>query len=69
MKLLREEAGLKQEELALEIDMEPSEISRLESGVRRPRLDTMMKVAKRLNIRCSEMIKLAERLEARVELK
>lgn len=66
LKLLRERAALTQEELALELDMSASEISHLESGRRNPTLGTLQRLAGGLDIRCSQMLALAEELEFRV---
>lgn len=66
IKLLRERANLTQEELALELDMSPSEISHLESGRRNPTLGTLQRLAGGLGVRCSQIIVLAEELEFRV---
>lgn len=54
------------EALALAIDMAPSEISRLERGDRKPRYDTMKKLAKGLEVPCWQIVWLAEQLEAGV---
>lgn len=67
LKLLRERADLTQEELALELDMSPSEISHLESGRRNPTLGTLQRLARGLGVRCSQVVALAEELEFRVE--
>lgn len=67
IKLLRERAGLTQEELALELDMSPSEISHLESGRRNPTLGTLQRLAGGLGVRCSQVLALAEELEFRVD--
>jgi transcriptional regulator with XRE-family HTH domain len=67
IKLLRERAGLTQEELALELDMSPSEISHLESGRRNPTLGTLQRLAGGLGVRCSQVLALAEELELRID--
>jgi transcriptional regulator with XRE-family HTH domain len=54
------------EDLALAIEMAPSEISRLERGDRKPRYDTMKKLAKGLDVPCWQLVWLAEQLEAGV---
>lgn len=64
---MRERAGLTQEELALELDMSPSEISHLESGRRNPTLGTLQRIAGGLGVRCSQVLALAEELELRVD--
>lgn len=66
LRLMRERAGLTQEELALELDMSPSEISHLESGRRNPTLGTLQRLAGGLGVRCSQVLALAEELELRV---
>jgi transcriptional regulator with XRE-family HTH domain len=66
LKLLREQAALTQEELALELDMSASEISHLESGRRNPTLGTLQRLAGGLGVRCSQVLALAEELEFRV---
>lgn len=60
----RKEAGLTQEELAHEIDIEPGDISILESGRRSPQLRTMRRLADGLGIPLSQIFERAERLEA-----
>jgi transcriptional regulator with XRE-family HTH domain len=66
LKLLREQAALTQEELALELDMRASEISHLESGRRNPTLGTLQRLAGGLGVRCSQVLALAEELEFRI---
>jgi transcriptional regulator with XRE-family HTH domain len=66
LKLLREQAALTQEELALELDMSASEISHLESGRRNPTLGTLQRLAGGLGVRCSQVLALAEELEFRI---
>jgi transcriptional regulator with XRE-family HTH domain len=68
IKLHRLKAGLSQEELALLIGVKPSEISHLESGRRNPKLGTMRRVAKGLDVPSWQMVALAERLEAWIDL-
>jgi transcriptional regulator with XRE-family HTH domain len=46
----RQAAGLSQEQLAARTGLHPTEISRLERAVREPRLGTMLKLAKGLDI-------------------
>ncbi|MFL5897108.1 MAG: helix-turn-helix domain-containing protein [Solirubrobacterales bacterium] len=64
IRLLRTQAGLTQEQLALEVGVKPSEISHLESGRRNPKLGTLQRLAEVLEVRCSYMLWLAEELEA-----
>ncbi len=66
VRFARVEAEMTPEELALAIKMAPSEISRLERGDRRPRYDTMKKLAKGLEVPCWQVVWLAEQLEAGV---
>lgn len=63
-RLERLKAGLSQEALALQIGVKPSEISHLESGRRNPKIGTVKRVAKGLDIPSWRLIELAERLEA-----
>ena len=63
-KLERRKAGLSQEALALAIGVEPSEISHLESGRRNPKIGTVKRVAKGLDIPSWRIMEMAERLEA-----
>lgn len=67
IKLMRLRVGMTQEELALEIEMKPTEISHLESGRRNPTLRTMKRLAEGLGVPCSQMVEMAERLEAWVD--
>jgi transcriptional regulator with XRE-family HTH domain len=46
----REAAGLSQQQLANRTGLHPTEISRLERAVREPRLGTMLRLAKGLDI-------------------
>lgn len=46
----REQAGLKQEELAELIDKSPIFISYMERGIRKPGLDTLLSLSKVLNV-------------------
>lgn len=66
LRYIRVEAEMTPEALALAIDMAPSEISRLEHGYRRPRYDTMKRLAKGLEVPCWQMVWLAEQLETGV---
>lgn len=43
-------AGLSQEVLGLRASLHPTEISRLERGAREPRLETLMQVARALDV-------------------
>ncbi|MEM7213991.1 MAG: helix-turn-helix transcriptional regulator [Pseudomonadota bacterium] len=46
----RKAAGLSQEELGLEIDIDRTYISGIERGIRNPSLDVIVKIAERLNL-------------------
>jgi transcriptional regulator with XRE-family HTH domain len=64
IRFLRLKAELSQEELAQAADIHPTEISRLENGLRNPKWGTMKRLAKGLGVRCSQMVALAERFES-----
>ena len=49
-------AGLSQEQLSRLTDLHPTEISRLERGVREPRLSTIVRVAWALGVSPSELL-------------
>lgn len=53
---LRKHSGLSQESLAGRSDLHPTEISRLERGVREPRLGTIVRVARALGVRPAELL-------------
>ncbi|MFT3903999.1 MAG: helix-turn-helix transcriptional regulator [Niabella sp.] len=55
IKQLRTEKGLSQNALGVEINMEKSNLSRLESGSVNPRFLTLYKVAKSLDVPVSEL--------------
>lgn len=63
IKFLRTKAGLTQEEVGLEGGIHPTEISRLEKGMRNPKWETMKRLAKGLGVPCSQMVEIAEELE------
>jgi transcriptional regulator with XRE-family HTH domain len=52
----RTDLGLTQEELAARCERHPTEISRLERGVRDPRLSTLVLVARALETRPSALL-------------
>jgi transcriptional regulator with XRE-family HTH domain len=52
----RQAAGLSQEQLADRTGLHPTEISRLERAAREPRLGTMLKLAKGLDIGVEKLI-------------
>jgi transcriptional regulator with XRE-family HTH domain len=49
-------AGLSQEQLSRLTDLHPTEISRIERAVREPRLSTIVRVARALEITPSELL-------------
>ena len=53
---LRTEKGMTQQEFAAELDYEKSNMSRLESGRVNPRIATLYKVAKVLNVTLSDLL-------------
>ena len=53
---LRTEKGMTQQEFAAELDYEKSNMSRLESGRTNPRIATLYKVAKVLNVTLSDLL-------------
>ncbi len=60
LKELRNEAGISQENLAYECDLDRFFISMLERGLRMPTIDTFFKISKPLNKAPFEIIKLVE---------
>lgn len=50
MKLLRERAGLTQDEAAIKADIHDRTVSKLEAGKTNPNLDTLEKLAKTYNV-------------------
>jgi transcriptional regulator with XRE-family HTH domain len=52
----RQAAGLSQEQLADRTGLHPTEISRLERAAREPRLGTMLRLAKGLDIGIEKLI-------------
>jgi transcriptional regulator with XRE-family HTH domain len=52
----RQAAGLSQEQLADRTGLHPTEISRLERAAREPRLGTMLKLARGLDIGVEKLI-------------
>jgi transcriptional regulator with XRE-family HTH domain len=53
---LRTDAGLSQEELAARSGIHPTEISRLERAVREPRLGTMVRLARGLDVGLERLV-------------
>ncbi|HSS41124.1 MAG TPA: helix-turn-helix transcriptional regulator [Solirubrobacterales bacterium] len=68
VRLYRLQLEMSQEELALKIEMKPSELSRIESGRRNPTLRMMTRVAKGLGVPSSRLLLVAERLEAVIDV-
>jgi transcriptional regulator with XRE-family HTH domain len=58
----RKEAGLTQEQLAFEADLERVFISWLETGKRQPTFQTMLKLAAALGCKAAELVEEAEAL-------
>jgi len=58
------EAGMTQEQVALEAKINKSEVSLLEQGLRNPKWETMKRLAKGLGVPCWHMVALGEQLEA-----
>ncbi len=52
----RQAAGMSQEQLADRTGLHPTEISRLERAAREPRLGTMLKLAKGLDIGIEKLV-------------
>lgn len=57
IKQLRTAKGLSQNQFGLEIEMEKSNVSRLESGTVSPKITTLNKIAKVLDVSLSELVK------------
>lgn len=55
IKLARKEKGLTQEELAERLDIHETTLSRIETGVSNPSVQTLNKIAKALKIPLSEL--------------
>lgn len=58
---LRTEKGLSQEKLAEYCDLDRTYISLLERGHRQPTITTVFKIAKALEIKASELVKVVEK--------
>lgn len=56
IKQIRIEKGISQLALGIEIEVEKSNVSRMESGRVNPRIYTLYKVSKALNIPLSELV-------------
>ena len=53
----RKQAGLSQEELAFQCDIDRTYISKLERGVANPSLLILVKIAETLNVRIEDLVK------------
>jgi len=60
IKQLRTEQGISQSDFGLEINVEKSNVSRMESGKVNPRYYTLYRVAKALNMSLSDLLKIDE---------
>jgi len=56
LRRLRKEAGLSQEGLSDLTGLHPTEISRLERAVREPRLGTIVRLARGLDVRVEKLV-------------
>jgi transcriptional regulator with XRE-family HTH domain len=56
LRRLRLAAGLTQEQLSDATQLDPAEISRLERGIRDPRLRTLVRVARGLGVPLAELL-------------
>lgn len=54
IKMLREEAGISGRKLATMTALDPSQISKIESGISKPSLDALDRICKALNISLAE---------------
>jgi len=52
----RENAGLTQEQLGSRVDMSPMGISHLEKGQRKMKIEDIIKIAERLNVRVAHLL-------------
>lgn len=69
LRRLRKEAGLSQEQLALEAGIERNFVSLIERGINQPTIKVIFKLAGPLNVGPSEMVKAVEQdlAEARIQ--
>jgi transcriptional regulator with XRE-family HTH domain len=58
IRLLRKEAGLSQEELAWECDLERTYLSNVETGKRAPSVATLFLIADRLGLEAADLVAL-----------
>jgi transcriptional regulator with XRE-family HTH domain len=61
IKRLREERGLTLEELAPDIGISVSQLSRIENGKREPKLADILRIARRLGVNLSDIIQVSAR--------
>lgn len=57
---LRRRAGLTQEQLGFEAELERNFISMLERGQRQPTLTSLLKLARPLNVKASQLVAMVE---------
>ena len=55
IKQIRESLGIKQYELAEKLNMEPSNLTRIESGMQLPKEENLSKIAKALNVEVKDL--------------
>lgn len=60
LKAVRIKAGLSQEELAFRSNLDRTYISMLERGVHQPSLNSLMAIAKAMNMKTSDLVRLYE---------
>lgn len=63
IKSLRNDCGISQEKLALQIDMDRTYLASVEAGRRNISINNIQKIADGLNISISELFKLAEKIQ------
>jgi transcriptional regulator with XRE-family HTH domain len=56
LRRLRKEAGMSQEDLADRTGLHPTEISRLERAAREPRLGTIVRLARGLDVAVEQLV-------------
>jgi transcriptional regulator with XRE-family HTH domain len=57
LRATRDKMGLSQEELGFRCGLHPTEISRLERAVREPRLSTMVRLARALDVKLVDLVR------------
>ncbi len=67
IKEIRESKGIKQNELAELIDIEPTNLSKLEKGVHLPKEETMQKITRALKVNVKDLFDF-EHFQSREEL-